>query len=609
MTAYTISINENFKSTEIKFAEKPAEEIRAALKELRFRWHKVRGVWYGYEDAETVRKALETVEGGNSTPAKVEAVKKASAAVVIDLDNLGENKPSLYGAELAKAIREDLKRRGVKGCTVRSGKATYTTTITVTIKATPDELASLEEIRGRYPFGLFCSDTDRGFYDGEKWVYNFYELTEEEKHGEYEKYIRYTATHKDSINERYFAERRADYWTFTTAFYNKVAAALKIANQWNYDNSDIMTDYFDVGYYLDIEIKMPDGFEPREEMTEEERTAYKAEKEAEAAEEERRLAEYQRQQIEAEEARKAYEEQREKDRRIILDGVTVEDLPESEQIFVNDLAGGIGKECNLEELEEYIESHMKNPQRAIISRKVTFTTAAAFETFGKYLLDDFDFLDGMGGTASEDVRLDTTDYFTLNEEQRESVSIFMVNCVGFYVGGELVLVSDPEGYSYSRYTYKPTATTKTTNAAAERARMRGESESKPAFYNPAPIIEQAENLKPGEDVTIYQADGWILNNIYGGSGQVVTVEPGEWAQYSGVYVTLRTGAKLNKVFLRDNKKTLVYSGLLPSLPDSITKRYINDRMYELLNAGELFPRVLDYYGKQGKQPIIDTIQR
>lgn len=80
-TEYTISINEEFKSTEIKFAEKPAEEIRTALKELSFRWHKVRGVWYGYEDAETVRKALEAVEG-----VQIEKKERAKVAAVPAFD-------------------------------------------------------------------------------------------------------------------------------------------------------------------------------------------------------------------------------------------------------------------------------------------------------------------------------------------------------------------------------------------------------------------------------------------------------------------------------------------------------------------------------------------
>ena len=47
---YTINHNSQYNSVEIAFDGKPSEKIREALKALRFRWHKVSGVWYGYTD-------------------------------------------------------------------------------------------------------------------------------------------------------------------------------------------------------------------------------------------------------------------------------------------------------------------------------------------------------------------------------------------------------------------------------------------------------------------------------------------------------------------------------------------------------------------------------
>lgn len=67
MSNYTITANPEFNSIEILFNEKPSEQIRNALKELRFRWHNVKKVWYGYKDEETVRAALENAEKGNTT--------------------------------------------------------------------------------------------------------------------------------------------------------------------------------------------------------------------------------------------------------------------------------------------------------------------------------------------------------------------------------------------------------------------------------------------------------------------------------------------------------------------------------------------------------------
>lgn len=56
---YTITTNPAYNSIEILFDSKPSEEIRAALKELRFRWHSVKKIWYGYSTEEAVKSAIE----------------------------------------------------------------------------------------------------------------------------------------------------------------------------------------------------------------------------------------------------------------------------------------------------------------------------------------------------------------------------------------------------------------------------------------------------------------------------------------------------------------------------------------------------------------------
>lgn len=76
MTNYTINTNPAFNSIEIAFEGKPSEVIRNALKELRFRWHNAKKVWYGYTDAETAKNAIESAENGK--PAEThETTKKA----------------------------------------------------------------------------------------------------------------------------------------------------------------------------------------------------------------------------------------------------------------------------------------------------------------------------------------------------------------------------------------------------------------------------------------------------------------------------------------------------------------------------------------------------
>lgn len=77
MTAYTITSNEAYNSLEISFNEKPAEAIREALKALKFRWHGVKKVWYGFADRDTVEKALK----GEQITAEPTQAKTAPKAI------------------------------------------------------------------------------------------------------------------------------------------------------------------------------------------------------------------------------------------------------------------------------------------------------------------------------------------------------------------------------------------------------------------------------------------------------------------------------------------------------------------------------------------------
>ena len=62
MESYTIAKNEQYNSLEITFDGKPSQEVRDALKSLKYRWHSIKRVWYGYSTEETVRAAIEGKE-------------------------------------------------------------------------------------------------------------------------------------------------------------------------------------------------------------------------------------------------------------------------------------------------------------------------------------------------------------------------------------------------------------------------------------------------------------------------------------------------------------------------------------------------------------------
>lgn len=85
---YTITNNTAFKSIEIAFDGKPSEAVRDALKALRFRWHSVKKIWYGYADETTAREAIDTAENGSvkaekapKTAVKAEAVNEYGVKV------------------------------------------------------------------------------------------------------------------------------------------------------------------------------------------------------------------------------------------------------------------------------------------------------------------------------------------------------------------------------------------------------------------------------------------------------------------------------------------------------------------------------------------------
>ena len=454
---------------EIYFTVYPLTGTKEVLKKNGFRWNRKKSCWYAKmnNDTDAVASAIadttldeyEEIASASGEPVKMvnadtkQTEDRKATPDVINLDNLGENNPGYYSSDLARAIREDLKKRGVKGVSVKQKRGGYTANITITVKATTTDFVSIEEAKKRYPFSMFGfdNDTNRGFYNGSEWVYNYNNLSDGEKQVEYDKYIRYEVN-KPSINIYHLVEDRDRYWNFTTAFFNKLCAIYRIANQWNYNNSDSMTDYFDVGYYLDIDIKTPVDFTPRKNMTDDEIMAYNEEirlkEEKEAAE----MARMEAERIAQEEEYKRSEAQRILDRKAIEADITVIDLEKPDYIYVTRLVGGYGKDSTLDEFVENLR--VENDRDAVITRKVIFHSKEAFDVFGRYLIDDFDFLEGKGGAATEDIRLDCVEnIYNLNKKQNESIKWYMNNCVGIYFNDELRLVSNPEGYGYSRYTY------------------------------------------------------------------------------------------------------------------------------------------------------------
>ena len=609
-----INLNQELNGIELSFDNKPERATLDAIKAQGFRWNGKKCVWYAKQtpDRLTFAQTLGQIEEAG------EATTADSNRLVYDLSNLGQNFCGHYGgAELSKAIREDLKRRGVRGCSVRVSNYDN---ITVTVKANPEDFASIEEATERGGLSDIYRALDHGIYKDGSYIYqsHFDAMTDAEKDTFKKWYLEQSINRFDEIyatnlyngldphGRGWCDYLRRSYWELSALGFKKFDAVVKIANQWNYNDSDPYSDYHNIGYYLTIDIIKPEGFEVRENMTDAERAGLEAEKEEAARIEAEEDAKREAEAKEAAEARAAFEKWSEEATERIYNNITVEDLPEQEQIYITNCVGGIGKECSLDELIETVKENPHNID-CVIDRLVTFTDRAAFDDFSKMFLHDFIFVAGKGGSATEDSRLDNYDtYIKLTAEQREQIKMYNTHCVGIVCGDKLELIIDPQGYNYSRYVFILSDDSEKKPAAQELARQRKESEGYTDFYIPAPISEQVANIESGQDITIYQCDGWILTDIIAGRGTVASVRPGSYAQYNGYYITFTNN---QRVFIHDGRDCLIYKGL-QTLPQEVTREKVGENMYQVFTVFDgLFDKVYKHFTTQGIKPILDTIAK
>lgn len=230
--------------------------------------------------------------------------------------------------------------------------------------------------------------------------------------------------------------------------------AYKFTESYNYDNSDSMTDYFDVNFYGVYESSILSYHYEQKEMTDDDKEMCKVfqqnKADFEAAEEIRKQKEFEEQmkQREIEEAEaKRCEEIRKANEQTIEDNHTVKEV---DYTIVN--AKLVANKCNtFDEDSEYIKEH--NRETCKVSREVYFSKDI-YNKFITMFLSDFSFLAQMGGSRTDDRRIQSsTDYDMMTEEERETVEWYNIDCVAIYCDGELKLIVDPQGYNYARYVY------------------------------------------------------------------------------------------------------------------------------------------------------------
>lgn len=231
--------------------------------------------------------------------------------------------------------------------------------------------------------------------------------------------------------------------------------AYEFAQSYNYNDSDYCSDYHDVNFYgvYKKDIVRDYRYEQRE-STENEKAISEKFKTAKAAfdkaEEERKAREIE-ESIRQAEIRQKEAEIKAAQEKVIHDKIESSFTEKAVDYFAMQvLSPTINKNCTVEEIMNCGEYTRENCK---VSKEIHFDKET-YNLFAERLLDDYSFLDGMGGTVTDDLRIQSMeDYSRMDETERKTVEWYNHNCVSVYCDDELKLVIDPQGYSYARYTF------------------------------------------------------------------------------------------------------------------------------------------------------------
>lgn len=329
--------------------------------------------------------------------------------------------------------------------------------------------------------GSFISD--KALNQKKTEIYNLWEMTRTDTiENNFEKYHIYDNKEIAAIIRKHLRERfPMCKWSVVKQGYNSINVdllsspfaidsdevkaivhyAYTFSQSYNYDKSDSMTDYYDVNFYgvYESNIVSKYNYERREATVAEynisndfqtEKAAFdKAKREREERELQDRMTQ---REIERAEAAKR-EEERKTCHKIIENGAEVKEVSyfvlgcDATNTNKEDTVYGYTDNC--EGVHEVIH-HRENCK---VAREVHFTPES-YKLFANQLMDDYSFLAGMGGSTTNDRRVNTmTDYQMMSEEERNTVEWYNHNCVAIFCGDELKLVIDPQGFNYARYVF------------------------------------------------------------------------------------------------------------------------------------------------------------
>lgn len=399
MTA-TINRNTEKNGIEIFFDAIPPRVIIDSLKAVGYRWHNVKKCWYAKASEETENAAIIATEGAEAT--ETCEITNARNNVQKRLAPLWDRVQYAEGSSTDECHAHTVGSRYEKGMANKE--------IAAEVK---------KHIAARFPECKF-SVSSAG--------YNSIRI--EIKSGEFAK------DSEELAAIRKYAEKYLD--------------------SYNYDDSDIMTDYFNTNFYGSVSVNY-DYQQTETENTEKTCEAFQKSKEEAAAtareQEEKELAEQiERRKKEEKEYKRIETENRAKVAKIEAAAVVIEYAPETvREVYAHE----VRKASTIEKAKKMIAEYSDEaPQLCRVSRAVILP-ADLVDAFSSLLMYDYGFLSGQGGHGTDDARVNADlDFQYMSEMDRDSVEWFNI-CTAIIESetGKIKFLVNPEGYNYARYVY------------------------------------------------------------------------------------------------------------------------------------------------------------
>lgn len=263
MTNYKICENNQYNSREVYFDGKPSRATLDALKALKMRWNHVKSCWYGYAQEHELVSAIIT----NDRDGEDITGEKTEGATVYTGGYLGggavygsKSDKHLYGADLSKAIRDDIKAAGIKGASVRCKTYSGGQSITVTLSLPQSAYVTKEQFAADYRIPTSASWIYYEDEDGKNQTIHVGKYYSNETSAEEQEKIRIGAAKYaykcEAESENDLNQYHLDKYTvYTLQTMETIKKVNSIISAYRYDESNSMVDYFDTNFYYDIHTK------------------------------------------------------------------------------------------------------------------------------------------------------------------------------------------------------------------------------------------------------------------------------------------------------------------------------------------------------------------